>query len=701
MLKQSFLLIIFSLVTFYLVGQDTISEALFKPIPNWVKSYPKPKIKSEYKRINCVNIHDELQYNHVTGESFIRTFYYINNKKGIDELSYIKAYLETDYANIYLHKAVIYRENKLISLKDDLRTQRVDYKNKVGVDNYFNEANFYIYLNQLKEKDLVEVVYTIKGKQPDLQNWLVKNRKLVLDDFIGKDYFRVLNYPNEPIYYTILNTDEKPTIQDKKDYYIFELITKATKVNREEQKEGFIPYKKVFLTSKSNWNEVVNLNLKNHQLEIPASESIKNKVALLTKGMDEKADKIKAIFDFIQRDITYLAYGLINPKRPEVTLEKQYGDCKSKSLLTIKMLECIDIPAFPVVVHSEGIDERTINSHAFIFDHEVIEFVYQGDTILFDSTVDFVKGKDVKRYTEKFKYGLRLIEGTNELTKFSDELSGKLVLNQTFNYYRNNYNNLVLDGKKEIKFYGEIAEQAYKIKQQFDIYGLWSRFLKDDRYDDPCIVGNGSTSSTFDADSIAYYKLAFEIQSCEKAIKKAVIQPNLFFSWWREKELERNEAKPNFTILPFEAVVFNYKVVVPDSLRFENDSLVIKNDWLNYKQIFRKDADTIFATYTINLLKTELPISRFQEVNKVILEMQDAMKIELHKDNFPKLENYEKHSRWVPLLILIGGLTLGSFLLWWNFSTLRKRKQKIKVLKSEIIALKEKLKIDKPDDSLL
>ena len=112
---------------------------------------------------------------------------------------------------------------------------------------------------------------------------------------------------------------------------------------------------------------------------------IKNKVELLTKGIDKKEDKIKAILDFIQRDIAYLAYGLINPKRPELTLEKQYGDCKSKSLLTIKMLECIDVAAFPVVVHTKGIDERTINSHAFIFDHEVIEFVHNGDTILFES----------------------------------------------------------------------------------------------------------------------------------------------------------------------------------------------------------------------------------------------------------------------------------------------------------------------------
>ena len=79
MLKQSILFILFLLINYHLFGQDTISKPLFEPIPDWVKMYPKPKLKGDYDYIGSPVVHYEKQYNHINGEHFSRYFFYINN----------------------------------------------------------------------------------------------------------------------------------------------------------------------------------------------------------------------------------------------------------------------------------------------------------------------------------------------------------------------------------------------------------------------------------------------------------------------------------------------------------------------------------------------------------------------------------------------------------------------------------------------
>jgi hypothetical protein len=676
-----------------LFGQENTEKTIFEPTPNWVKKYPKPTLKKEYKNnLNYLLIHDESQYNHITGENYRRSFYYVYKEEGIEELSGINVYYEPDYQTLHLHKVIIHRLNQSIALKDNLHTKTILFEDKIGADRYGDDVKCTVYLDRLEMGDLVEFAYTKKGKQPDLHNWLTYRAELEGNDFIGTNYLRILNYSTESIYYTLLNTDTKPTIQKQGDYNVFELITTCEKTRKEELEKWFIPYKKVYVTDKTNWRDVVAINLKNHQLDIPPPKLVQDKVKLLTKGITEKEQQINAVFDFIQRDIEYLEYGLIDPKRPEVTLKKGHGDCKSKSLLTIKMLECIGVASYPVIVDSKGIDDRLISSHAFIFDHEIIEFIYKGDTISFDATMDFKEGSTYKRYVNDFRYGLRMIKGTNHLTRFPNPQDGRIFYNETIKIKRNYFDKLEYDSDKEIDFMDGLAQKFHLAYKDLGLKKMWSEVLKD-YYSNSWCSNSGTRSDKYDADKLTF-TLSFEQEKCNEThyygdddILK--IYPNLLKSWWLNFDVQKSSLL--FEVLPFQDVTFNYKIILPDSIHYNKRPVIITNDWLEYRQIIEQKGDTIYATYDIKVLKPYLPHARFEEVKTVIDEIQNDMSVYIDKKYLEQEPKWKDPEHLKSFLISIGFLSFIIIMLWLNFRTLRRRKKKIKALENEVEMLKEQL----------
>ncbi|MFK7948723.1 MAG: DUF3857 domain-containing protein [Saprospiraceae bacterium] len=693
-MKIRYLIIVLILFSIQLFGQKTNNTTIFEPVPSWVKTYPKPKLKAEYD-LSLVRVHKETQYNQITGENYNRFFFYINDVNGINKLSTFSEYYEPAYQAFHLHKIAIHQGEKATVLTNELHTETIHFDEKIGTTQYDDDAKFIIHFDRLKVGDLVEISYSIKGKQPDLGNFLFYRNNIEGKDFVGINYDRILGYPDKAIHYTLLNSDEKPTIKKNANYTELELITTAQETFNETEKHWFIPHKKLYVSDMSSWNDLVKLDLKNHQLEIPPSKSIQNKVNLLTKGIKQKDEKIIKIFDFIQRDIEYLEYDLIEPKRPEVTLNKGYGDCKSMSLLTIKMLECIDVDAYPVVVNSKGIDDRLIHSKAFIFDHEVIEFIYENDTILFDATMNFKEGKSYKRAVSDFRYGLRTIEGSNKLTRFSHQTAGKIVYNETRKVKRNYDDELEYYSDKTVIFEGNLAAKMHELKEDFNLRIMWEDGVKDYYSNTWCAASEGFHQDFSYDEFIPKFTITVDNQMCHSyqiysSENDDILKlfPDLLKSWWHSFEAQKSSRL--FEILPFNDVTFNYKIVLEDSISIKSDSIFIKNDWLEYKQVIEKKGNIIYATYHIKTLKPYLPNQRFKEVKSVIEQIQNDMVIYIDKRYLPKESKWKNSKNYIPFFMI--GLFL-TFIatVWWIIRTLRKRKKRIIELETEVEELKGQL----------
>jgi hypothetical protein len=187
----------------------------------------------------------------------------------------------------------------------------------------------------------------------------------------------------------------------------------------------------------TNWQQMGQwyLDLTNGRTD--ASPEIKQKVAGLTASAPTQLEKMRAIAQFVQHDIRYVAIELgIGGWQPHAAPEvfaHRYGDCKDKATLMRSMLREIGVETYHVPINSER-GSVTVDMPAWqAFDH-VIVAIRLPDNLNDSSLIATVPHAKLGR--------LLFFDPTDELTPFG----------QIGGYLQDNYGLLVApDGGELIK----------------------------------------------------------------------------------------------------------------------------------------------------------------------------------------------------------------------------------------------------------
>lgn len=110
--------------------------------------------------------------------------------------------------------------------------------------------------------------------------------------------------------------------------------------------------------------------------KLKSNNKVKAKALELTKGLKTEEEKIKAIYYFVRKfsyDKYHLRYGHgVIPNKPELILERGYGDCKDQSILIVAMLRELGIKAFPAVIEAGADWSLDVKFHADYFNHQIV-----------------------------------------------------------------------------------------------------------------------------------------------------------------------------------------------------------------------------------------------------------------------------------------------------------------------------------------
>jgi Transglutaminase-like superfamily len=206
-----------------------------------------------------------------------------------------------------------------------------------------------------------------------------------------------------------------------------------------------------------HWLEMGNWysNLTNGRRD--ASPEITQQVAALTASARTPLDKMKALAQFVQNDIRYVAIELgIGGWQPHAASEvfvHRYGDCKDKATLLSSMLCQVGIESFYVVINSErGYVTPEVPANVGGFNHVVlaiklpanvsdlslvatIQHPRLGTLLYFDPTNELTPFGEIGEYLQA-NYGLLVTSEGGELVELprqpsamnSIQRSGKLTL---------------------------------------------------------------------------------------------------------------------------------------------------------------------------------------------------------------------------------------------------------------------------------
>jgi hypothetical protein len=138
--------------------------------------------------------------------------------------------------------------------------------------------------------------------------------------------------------YTWRTSNQKSYIKDDiapdADYYLPHVIVQVSKYDY----NGKTTYVNSSLNDLYNivYKRIINLNLSE-------SKEIKALTDSLVKGIASNKEKVRKIYDWVQKNIKYVAFedgdnGFV-PREAKLVLQRKYGDCKDKTSLLVSMMK--------------------------------------------------------------------------------------------------------------------------------------------------------------------------------------------------------------------------------------------------------------------------------------------------------------------------------------------------------------------------
>lgn len=242
---------------------------------------------------------------------------------------------------------------------------------------------------------IVEYAYEVKHTKPFLLHDYY-TRFALREFFPVKEKVMEIILPNgRQLHMANFKTDIKPTVEEYggKTKYTFrsenspEIIPEPN-MPRPTDKDVF---PQVHCWTLSCWNVISKWYAGLVKEQMQSDEALDDFTRKLTAGKTTDEDKIRAIFDFVAREVRYVAVEIgphtMTPHPARDVLKKKYGDCKDKTTLLLTMLKTVGIEGRPALVpkDSDALDEAAPSMGYF---NHVIAVVPKKDGTLYwlDST---------------------------------------------------------------------------------------------------------------------------------------------------------------------------------------------------------------------------------------------------------------------------------------------------------------------------
>ncbi|HEY8969013.1 MAG TPA: transglutaminase domain-containing protein [Puia sp.] len=141
---------------------------------------------------------------------------------------------------------------------------------------------------------------------------------------------------------------------------------------------------------------------------------MKAKATEITKGITGDLDKVKAVYQWVQENIRYIAFenGMagFRPEKAQEVLSKKYGDCKGMANLTKNLLTALGFDARLCWIGTDHIAYDYSTPSMAVDNHMICALNYQGKFYFLDATESYI---GFGQYAQRIEGRQVLIENGN------------------------------------------------------------------------------------------------------------------------------------------------------------------------------------------------------------------------------------------------------------------------------------------------
>lgn len=296
------------------------------------------------------------------------------NASGIDSITNISIDFDPSYQRLSLHAIDVIRGSETLHKLASVPVRILQRETELEARIYDGSKTASIVLDDVRAGDIVDYAFSIQGQNPVFAGKVFGGASLQYSAPVARVHERLLAPRALQLQMVTQALEMSPRISEQGDLreYVWDRHNVAPSQSDQDTPGWYDAAAKVRWSEFSNWGQVVDWALPMYLAPADPGPAVRAEISRIAAANPEPEARLRATLDFVQREVRYFGIeigpGSHAPNPPALVLERRFGDCKDKTMLTVAMLAGMGIEARPAFVNTSSgrvLSERPPSPIAF------------------------------------------------------------------------------------------------------------------------------------------------------------------------------------------------------------------------------------------------------------------------------------------------------------------------------------------------
>lgn len=572
--------------------------------PSWIKSFDVPlepvPIKPSQVNLQYLLLDSQRNWEEKT---FYRHFIVkALTQNGIEKISQLKIDFDPSYCHVIVHAIRIFRGGEWFDRLENSRYNLIQRETELEQNLYNGDLTLVYFLDDIREGDIIEYSYSFVGENPIFSSHYTDWAYLQREFSVERMVHRFLSHPNLPFLIQAVNTEIKPQIRDLTPSlreWSWEAVDTLPYSSEPDQPIWYSLSAHIEMSQYRTWGDVAQKLLPIFTLAEGFAQSIPSEMNDLIRKWKEVAkdlsDRALLALRFVQDEVRYLGIeegmGAFQPTDPRLVFQRRFGDCKDKTFLLHALLQLMEIPSTPLLVHtSRGKQLSDVLPNPRLFNHLVLQLEIEGKIYFVDPTSSLQGGTLLTNSFPNYYWGLLLTDKFENLTLLPEIiLKNPTEIDTSF----------ILESEDSAKlkikstFYDSRADRLRRLFKWDGVKAISDESLSRFRKEYGEVTLDALIEFSDDRDNNIFTMIESYHLPTEKLSDKKVME---VFSYILRSYLD-NRINPQRSS-PYE---LSYPLWVKEHIHIENPFI----QWKFFEELYEKEHESLLYTLSTHIEKTD------------------------------------------------------------------------------------------------
>lgn len=404
------------------------ADVLITARPDWVvDAAPGVPTPAELKQASDGEVYTlaDIQVR-ATAESRVRYQRFASqavNATGVSEIANIEIQFDPSWQRLQLHAINVIRQGRVIAKLPTAKIQVLQREEELAARIFDGSKTASIFLEDVRVGDTVDYAYSTIGRNEVFDGFEFGGLDLQFSVPVSRIHARLLIPDDLAITLKYHNAAPAAVVSTQAGMrlHTWDIRNAPALVVESGAPSWYSPYAMVEWSQFRDWAAVVAWAQPLYQPPGDIGPELEAEVARIARAEPTAAGRMLAALRFAQGEIRYLGVETGRnshaPHPPALVLQRRFGDCKDKALLTLTLLQRLGIEAHAALVNTDierGLKQRLPQPAAF--DHVLVRARVDGKVYWIDPTLATQDSALANLYQPDFDVSLVVAPGERALS---------------------------------------------------------------------------------------------------------------------------------------------------------------------------------------------------------------------------------------------------------------------------------------------